>query len=156
MVGIFLAAPWDSILLGGLITAFVLLVGFGLGRRGSTSQDASKLTTNKPSSLSENPGEKRQDERRRGGNIAVLVADGEGKGQPWTGWVNDRSPHGLGYIAEKGELPGALLKVRPKDAGENIPWVKVVVRNCREQGHQFEIGCQFLEQPSMGVFWYFG
>jgi hypothetical protein len=38
---------------------------------------------------------------------------------------------------------GATLLARPGNAPEGFEWVKVTIRNCREVGDYYEVGCQF-------------
>jgi hypothetical protein len=44
-----------------------------------------------------------------------------------------------------------LLTVRPRDAHANIPSVQVEVRNCRQKGKEWFLGCHFLHSPPANV-----
>jgi hypothetical protein len=39
---------------------------------------------------------------------------------------------------------GALLSIRPAEAGSETPWVPVQVRHCRRDGDGWVVGCLFL------------
>jgi hypothetical protein len=50
---------------------------------------------------------------------------------------------------------GTWWKVRPRD-GDHGMAVQVQVRNCRQQGKQWHIGCQFRSTPAANVLMLFG
>ena len=95
-------------------------------------------------------GEKRSQLRRGGVTVPVVVCRAVG-GKPVAALVVDRSMKGLGLLMPVPFTRGTLLKVRPRDAHEKIPSVQVEVRNCRQKGNQWLVGCHFLHPPSVDV-----
>lgn len=100
--------------------------------------------------------DKRQAERRLGGNVALKVADAEGKPKKYQGWVVDRSEGGLAISVQESLAAGTILRVRPVMTGELVPWIPVEVRNCRVRGGCWEVGCRFVEPPNANVLVFFG
>lgn len=94
---------------------------------------------------------------RRGGNpVAVLISDAETKLPPFQGWVLDRSMGGLCLSVDQAVPTGTVLSVRAANAPPNVSWVQVEVKNCRQEGSAWELGCQFLRTPTWGVLLLFG
>jgi len=99
--------------------------------------------------------ERRGAPRRSGSSVEVQLLMGQNQ-DPIPGWVLDRSIGGLGILTDQ-ELPnGAILKVRPKSAGEATPWTDVTVRSCRRDGSRYEVGFQFHRTPNWSVLLQFG
>lgn len=68
----------------------------------------------------------------------------------------DRSLKGLGILIDRPFTRGTVLNVRPKDAHEKTPSVQVEVRNCRQKGKQWLLGCHFLSAPPANVLMHLG
>ena len=105
----------------------------------------------------------RHDERRRairrsGLPTPVHVVDWRAnrKSKPAEAYVLDRSTGGLRLAMEKPSAVGTVLAARPGSAPPEFDWVKVVVRNCREVGDYFELGCQFESELELGKLLMFG
>jgi hypothetical protein len=99
----------------------------------------------------------RRSSLRRGGNpVAVLISDARARSEPVPGWVVDRSTGGLCLSVSDKLTPGTVLSVRTANAPEAIPWVQVEVKNCREAGSAYEVGCQFVRTPPWSVMLLFG
>jgi hypothetical protein len=94
--------------------------------------------------------EKRSVPRRGGLTVRVLLCRAEG-GTPIEAAVIDRSLKGLGILVHRSFTRGTLLKVRPRDAHEKTLSVQVAVRNCRQKGKQWFLGCRFLQTPPANV-----
>jgi hypothetical protein len=101
-------------------------------------------------------GERRSSLRRGGNPVAVLITDAEVKEPPFQGWVLDRSMGGLCLSVEQEVAAGAILSVRAANAPSNVAWVQVEVKNSRQEGTTWELGCQFLRTPTWGVLLLFG
>ncbi len=100
--------------------------------------------------------ERRVGYRRVGNPVEALVCDAEFKLAPVRGWIVDRSRMGIRLsLAEKREN-GTVLQVRPTVAPENIPWQSVQVRNSQPNEDVWEMGCQFMTEPSWEVLLLFG
>ena len=99
--------------------------------------------------------EKRAQVRRGGVVVAVTLCRADG-GPLVDAAVVDRSLQGLGILSRVPMTRGAWLKVRPRDAGDQAIAVQVQVRNCRQQGKQWHIGCQFRSTPPANVLMLFG
>lgn len=99
--------------------------------------------------------DRRVSPRRKGNAVEVVLCMGNEQ-EDIQGWVTDRSIGGLGVLVD-GPLPkGAVLKIRPKAAGESTPWTEVTVRSCRRDGLQYEIGFQFHRTPNWSLLLQFG
>jgi hypothetical protein len=101
-------------------------------------------------------GERRASLRRGGNPVAVLISDAETKMAPFQGWVLDRSMGGLCLSVDQEVSQGTVLSVRAANAPANVAWVQVEVKNCRQEGDAWELGCQFLRTPTWGVLLLFG
>lgn len=93
--------------------------------------------------------------RRTGNPIDVQITDAEAKDPPRTGMVIDRSMRGLCLAVESPYEVNGLICVRPC-GDSSLPWVKVVVKNCRYVGKAYEIGCEFLVVPPSNILMLFG
>jgi hypothetical protein len=94
--------------------------------------------------------EKRSVPRRGGLTVGVVVCRADG-GTPVEATVVDRSLKGLGILIPRPLTRGTILKVRPRDAHGKTPAVEVQVRNCRQKGNQWLVGCYFLHTPPANV-----
>jgi hypothetical protein len=95
-------------------------------------------------------GEKRSLVRRGGLTVPVFLSRAEG-GTPIAASVVDRSLKGLGILLDLPFTRGTLLRVRPRDAHEKTPSIQVQVRNCRQKGKQWFLGCHFPHTPPSNV-----
>jgi hypothetical protein len=89
--------------------------------------------------------ERRRSIRRGGLPTPIIVVDSKGgrKAKASEAYVLDRSSGGLRLALERPVQVGATLLARPGNAPEGFEWVKVTIRNCREVGDYYEVGCQF-------------
>ena len=78
--------------------------------------------------------------------MEVLLTDG--KEEPLSGWVLDRSMGGVGVMLDKPLPEGLSLKIRPRKASEDTPWIAVHIKSCRQEGDQWEVGLQFDQTPN--------
>lgn len=91
---------------------------------------------------------------RRGGNpVEVIITYNQAEAR---GWVIDRSTGGLCLSMGEEVPPGSHLKLLPVNATNMIPSVEVEVRSCRASKNGFEVGCQFVKQPTWAVLLLFG
>ena len=133
----------------GLVVILVFLI---LGRRGTKfdgpvvlpSSPASSPDWDAPHPLARHD-ERRRAIRRGGLPTPILVVDAKAgkRAKATEAYVLDRSTGGLRLALEKGFPAGSALLAKPGNAPEGFDWVKLVVRNCREVGDYFELGCQF-------------
>jgi hypothetical protein len=94
--------------------------------------------------------------RREGRPVRVLVTSPAFKGEVSTGYVLDRSTGGLRLALTAAVATGMTLQVRADNAPDNTPWVTVLVRNCRNAGQHYELGCEFDKTPPWNVLLLFG
>jgi len=99
--------------------------------------------------------DKRSLPRRGGLSVRVVLCRAEG-GRPVEGSVVDRSLKSLGILIHRPFTRGTLLNVRPHEAHGETACVQVEVRNCRQKGKQWLVGCQFLRTPPANVLILFG
>jgi hypothetical protein len=148
-------------LAAGLVTVLVFLF---LGRRNRHFAPAIAATGPVASPDWEGlPPLARHDERRRairrgGLPTPILVIDSKGgrRAKASEAYVLDRSTGGLRLALERGFPVGATLLAKPGNAPEGFEWVKLVVRNCREVGDYFELGCQFESDLELSRLLMFG
>ena len=113
-----------------------------------------------PASLSEREltraDERRRTMRRGGLPTPIQIADPKDVRKPTEGFVLDRSSGGLRVAVQKPLPTGGRVQVRPQHAPDNTPWVTVIIRNCREVGDYFEVGCQFEGELPWNLLLQFG
>lgn len=92
----------------------------------------------------------RHDERRRairrgGLPTPILIVDPKAgkRAKASEAYVLDRSTGGLRLAMERPVQVGSVLLAKPGNAPDDFEWVKVMIRNCREVGDYYELGCQF-------------
>ena len=104
------------------------------------------------------PDERRRALRRGGLPTSVHVFDPKSgrRSKPLQAFVLDRSAGGIRIAIEKPLSVGQMLQTRPTNAPDEFTWVTVIVRNCREVGDYFEVGCQFEAEPELGRLLMFG
>ncbi len=102
--------------------------------------------------------ERRRSIRRSGLPTPIQVIDPKSarKPKPVEAYVLDRSTGGLRLATETAFAAGTILGVRPGSAPADFDWVKLVVRNCREVGDYFELGCQFELELELSKLLMFG
>ncbi|MCS6852929.1 MAG: PilZ domain-containing protein [Gemmataceae bacterium] len=143
-----LVAP--AIGVGAAIVVFLLLQGFvalrqRARRRAAPGPILSPAATEPPDPYAHGSVVERRASLRRSGNaVAVLISDAEATAKPYSGWVVDRSMGGLCLSVQESVAPGTILSVRAANAPSTVPWVQVEVRNCRQAGLDWEIGCRFV------------
>ena len=133
----------------GLVVILVFLI---LGRRGKKfhgpvvlpSSPAASPDWEAPHPLARHD-ERRRSIRRGGLPTPILVVDAKAgkRAKATEAYVLDRSSGGLRLALERAFPAGSTLLAKPGNAPEGFEWVKLVVRNCREVGDYFELGCQF-------------
>jgi hypothetical protein len=99
--------------------------------------------------------EKRKSKRRRGAIVPVLIKDSEEKLPPIDGLVTDRSLGGLSVLVKAPMPAGTFLTLRNAKSAETMPWVKVEVKTCTQDGIDWRLGCEFLQTPPSVVLWQF-
>ena len=99
---------------------------------------------------------RRRSVRLSGNRIPVLISFDEAKKEPLEGWIVNRSQGGLRLALAQALPIGTVMEVRAVTAREEIPWVQVEIKNCREKDGIWELGCQFVAKPSPAVLASFG
>jgi hypothetical protein len=89
--------------------------------------------------------ERRRSIRRGGLPTPIMVVDSKAgrRARAAEAYVLDRSTGGLRLALEKAVPVGSVLLAKPGNAPDGFEWVKVTIRNCREVGDYYEVGCQF-------------
>jgi len=94
--------------------------------------------------------------RREGQPVKIVVSSPAFRNKMDSGYVLDRSTGGLRIALPAAVTPGSTMQVRADNAPDTVPWVTVVVRNCRNTGRHFELGCEFDQTPPWNVLLLFG
>lgn len=89
--------------------------------------------------------ERRRSIRRGGLPTPIMVIDSKAgkRAKAAEAYVLDRSTGGLRLALERPVAVGSLLLAKPGNAPDGFEWVKITIRNCREVGDYYEVGCQF-------------
>jgi hypothetical protein len=99
---------------------------------------------------------RRRSVRLSGNRIPVLVCLDDSKKDPLEGWVVNRSQGGLRLAMPRALPIGTIMQVRAMTVSDEMPWVRVEIKNCREKDETWELGCQFLTDPPPDVLASFG
>lgn len=94
--------------------------------------------------------------RREGQPVRVTLASNTFRGGACDGYVIDRSTGGLKIASQAAVAPGSTLQVRAVDAPDNVGFVTLLVRSCRNSDGHFELGCEFEKTPPWNVLLLFG
>lgn len=94
--------------------------------------------------------------RRRVGSVDVLLTDPASAGDPVNGWVEERSVHVLTIGATAAFRVGSIVKVRPLNAPDSVPWVEAEVRECEPVDNEWRVVCKFVKIPAYSVLMLFG
>ena len=142
---------------GGVVVLVLGVLVLARGRRGGPDVAPVSLTrsgefqSNEPSFA-----DRRTSVRREGAPVKVMVSSPTIKNKMDSGYVLDRSTGGLRLALTTAVAPGSSLQVRALHAPDTTPWVTVLVRNCRDAGQHFELGCEFDKTPPWNVLLLFG
>lgn len=94
--------------------------------------------------------------RREGPPVKVVLSSPSFRSKQDYGYVLDRSTGGLRIAMRLAMAPGSTMQVRAANAPDSIPWVTLIVRNCRNAGQHYELGCEFDRTPPWNVLLLFG
>jgi len=110
------------------------------------------------SSASARADERRRAIRRGGLPTPILIVDPKAsrRAKAMEAYVLDRSTGGLRLALEKPVNVGGTLLAKPGNAPDGFEWVKVLIRNCREVGDYYEVGCQFETELELNRLLMFG
>jgi len=104
------------------------------------------------------PDERRRAIRRGGLPTPILIVDPKAgrRAKAMEAYVLDRSTGGLRLAVEKPVNVGGTLLAKPGNAPDGFEWVRVLIRNCREVGDYYEVGCQFETELELNRLLMFG
>jgi hypothetical protein len=95
------------------------------------------------------PEDRRSAARRPGKTVKVWITDANLTGEPFQGWIRDRSMGGLSITVYRPVEIDTIVSVRSTGADQLTPWIHVHVKRCAVQGDgHWELGCQFVRTPS--------
>src|SRR5262249_28889459 len=80
--------------------------------------------------------------------VPVLILDPtDAIEEPYRGWVVDKSRGGV-LLCRPRSTPaiGNVLRVQPRSAGGELPWISLKVMNRRVKKDRVELGCEFLQR----------
>ena len=94
---------------------------------------------------------------RRGGHpVTVDIHDPDEKQPSQQGWIIDRSITGLCVMVPNALPAGSFWKVRPCNAPQTTPPVRVEVMSCMPDGAEWKLGCRFEKTPNYAILLMFG
>jgi hypothetical protein len=94
--------------------------------------------------------------RREGNPTPVLIAEIDGSGWQTGASVISRSQGGLRVVHTQPYEPGKRLRILSSHAPNQIWWVQVEVKNCRQTPNGWEMGCEFSDILAWNVLLLFG
>ncbi len=147
---------WVIPLVGLVFTGLTLVMGRALfrRRRQAAPQDGNMLSMDP--FVHGSASERRTSLRRAGKNIKVLVSDVGTEETAEQAYVVDRSLGGICFLFPR-ELPeNTLLTIRSVETSADAPWVQVQVKRCERKEMDWEIGCQFVKDPTWASLLQFG
>ena len=100
--------------------------------------------------------ERRDAVRRDGNPLAIVLTDPSDEAASLEGTVLDRSRGGLLIAATEPCRVGAVLRVRPKDAPEDVAWVLIQIRHARPRNDHWLFGCAFMRKMDWSELLIFG
>jgi hypothetical protein len=118
----------------------------------SMSTNAIRQPVNQPLTKKE----RRASMRRQGNPVKVAVSNPASPDQPLEGLVLNRSKGGLQLSLNQAVPVGTILGVRASEATDELPWVQIRVRRCRQHNQDWILGCQFVETLPWSVLLLFG
>jgi hypothetical protein len=138
----------DPSLILALAAGVVVVVGllyFGRRKQPVATAVLPSGSPNWEEPLSVRHDERRRSIRRGGLPTPIMVVDSKAgkRAKAAEAYVLDRSTGGLRLALERAVPVGSLLLAKPGNAPDGFEWVKITIRNCREVGDYFEVGCQF-------------
>jgi hypothetical protein len=101
-------------------------------------------------------GDRRTAVRREGQPVEVHISSPAFHGETRSGWVMDRSTGGLRITTSAAVAPGTAMQILADNAPDTTPWVTVIVRSCKPNGKNYELGCEFETTPPWNVLLLFG
>lgn len=143
----------------GLVVGLVIACYFVFRRRKQRATPLTTLhfaTTQDWETSDSSFADRRSSLRREGRPVKILVTSPSFKNAIEGGYVLDRSTGGMRIALTMAMTPGSTMQVRARNAPDNIPWVTIIVRNCRNAGQHFELGVEFDQTPPWNVLLLFG
>ena len=150
---LFLKETW-LILLIGIGTAFVAFAA-GLKTLRKRKPKPPKLAAEQPFAAV-GTHERRTAARRGGHPVSLDLHDPDELQPSQQGWVLDRSLSGLCLMVPNALPIGSFWKVRPCNAPQTMPPVRVEVKSCAPDGAEWKLGCRFEKTPNYAVLLMFG
>jgi hypothetical protein len=99
---------------------------------------------------------RRRSVRLSGNHIPVFVSLNDANKVILEGWVVNRSQGGVRLALAQALPIGTTVQVRAMTVSDQMPWVPVEIKNCREKDDTWELGCQFTTDPPSDVLASFG
>lgn len=84
--------------------------------------------------------------RRQGNPVPVILRALDGSADLCHGWVVDRSPDGIGVMADHALAPGIRVHLQPFLGSPR--WFDADIKQCRPDGTLWLLGCQFVRPLS--------
>jgi len=148
------------LVVGGLVGCLVSLLGFLLYTKSRSARPSATPKKKLPSVhdpfVQGGTTERRTSLRRKGTLVEIQLRDAEARTDLGTAWVTDRSMGGLCVTVDEEVDPGCVFSVRAVKAPMAAPWVQLEVKSCRHKDGKWELGCQFVRQPTWNVLMTFG
>lgn len=142
---------WGLIIASGVIVSALLVFIFQRQQGNSEKPSVSDQSTKHDPFDYGGTSEHRKAARRKGKNLEVELKDPTGTRQTEIGWIMDRSMGGLRLLSDSSWPAGMELHVRVKSKADFMPWVEVQVKHCEHTSNGWQLGCEFLHNPSWNL-----
>ncbi len=145
---------WQILVIGSATACLAFAVGLTTFRKRQVK--APKPAASPDPVPAEGTSERRAALRRGGHPVTVDLHDPDELQPSHQGWVLDRSVTGLCLMAPNALPIGSIWKVRPCNAPQTTPPVRVEIKSCVSDGAEWKLGCCFEKTPNYAVLLMFG
>ncbi len=145
---------WLILAIGVVTTCAAFVAGLTTLRR--RKPKAPRLAASADPFAAGGVNERRAAARRGGHPVTVDLTDPSEVHPPQQGWVLDRSLSGLCLMVPNALPIGSFWKVRPSNAPQTTPPVRVEVITCAADAAEWKVRCRFEKTPNYAVLLMFG
>jgi hypothetical protein len=145
---------WVMLVIGVATACLAFVAGMSTLRK--RKPKTPKLASSKEEPAPAGANERRVALRRGGHPVTVDIHDPEEKQPSQQGWVVDRSISGLCLMVPNALPAGSFWKIRPCNAPQTTPPVRMEVVSCTPDGAEWKLGCRFEKTPNYAILLMFG
>jgi len=102
------------------------------------------------------PVDRRESPRRQANRVLIVVISALDDSKPFSGWILDYSPVGLGLFVEKKIPIGTFLQIQPDPSSGHTFSQEAQVKNCQRHLDGWRLGCKLEKELSQEDLQQFG